>query len=230
MNEAYSAGDLAFKRDLLSVVTVVRERPRRPEASDHLVVREIWARDPKASATREIDFGEVRAYLGQLPQRFPALQGMWIEQGAEASSVLPWARQHPRLSLLVKPFIATADSNMAIWSALVARLNARTISIPRHDRLLSELRGLRAESFAFGSKWRVVDSSRKFHRDVSFSLALAVFAAGVADDYVPLTMTAVGPGGSETFGGESDAQFEREMEALLEASMAAWRKEQGYEN
>ena len=40
--------------------------------------------------------------------------------------------------------------------------------------------GDRQEQFAFGSKWRVIDSSRKFHRDVSVSLAGACFAAGEA--------------------------------------------------
>jgi hypothetical protein len=134
--------------------------------------------NPRESPSGEVDFDDVRRDLADLPHRFPGLTRVLVDAAAESSSVLPWARQHPRLSLLVEPFTATADSNMQIWSALVARLNARTIVLPRHERLLSELRGLRAESFAFGSRFRVVDSSRRFHRDVSFALALAVFAAG----------------------------------------------------
>jgi hypothetical protein len=177
---AYTGGDLSLRRDITSLVTLTVERARRPEARDHLAVRSILTWDPKAAPSGEVDFAEVRAALERLPIRFPGLQLVRVDAAAESSSVLPWCRQHPRLSLLVQPFTATADTNMQIWSALVARLHARTISIPRHERLLGELRGLRAESFSFGSKWRVVDSSRQFHRDVSFSLALAVHAAGSA--------------------------------------------------
>src|SRR5712691_1463456 len=175
---AFGGADLSLRHDLTSIVTLTRERAQRPEAGDHLVVRSILTWDPKQSQTKEVDFAEVRSALERLPRRFPGLKSILVDAGAESSSVLPWCRSHPRLSLLVSPFTATAESNMHLWSALVARLNARTISIPRHERLLAELRGLRQESFAFGSQWRVVDSSRRFHRDVSFALALAVYAAG----------------------------------------------------
>lgn len=179
--DAYTGGDLSLRRDLTSLVTVVRERPRRPEAADHLVVRSILTWDPKQSPTKEVDFAEVRAALEQLPRRFPALRAIVIDAAAESSSVLPWARANAKLSLLVKPFTATADSNMQIWSALAARAHARSISIPRrNERLIAELRAMRTESFSFGSKYRVVDSSRQLHRDISFSLALAVYAAGEA--------------------------------------------------
>lgn len=69
---------------------------------------------------------------------------------------------------------------MDLWSALSARLHAGTVGLPRHERLIAELKSLRQESFAFGSRWRVVDSSRKLHRDVSVALAGACYAAGEA--------------------------------------------------
>jgi hypothetical protein len=78
----------------------------------------------------------------------------------------------------VDGFIATPESNMNLWSALSGRLHERTLTVPRHERLLAELRGLRQESFSFGSKWRIVDASKKFHRDVAVSLAGACHAAG----------------------------------------------------
>ena len=65
---------------------------------------------------------------------------------------------------------------MKLWGALAARLHAGTLSIPAHERLIAQLRGLRQEQFAFGGRWRVLDSSRKFHRDVSLTLAGACFA------------------------------------------------------
>ena len=177
---AFAGADLSLRRDLTSIVVVTRERARTPGTADHLIVQSIQTWDPKQSATKEVDFAEVRVALDRLPRRFPLLKTFLYDAAAESSSIAPYCRAHPRLSLIAQPFTATADSNMEIWSALVARLNARTIAIPRHDRLLAELRGLRQESFSFGSRWRVTDASRKYHRDVSFALALAVYAAGSA--------------------------------------------------
>jgi len=65
---------------------------------------------------------------------------------------------------------------MLLWSSLAARLHARTFSVPRHERLLAELRNLRQESFSLEVKWRVVDATRKLHRDFSLALAGDCFA------------------------------------------------------
>ncbi len=177
-SEAAAFLDLSRKRDLTSRVVVLREPARRPEATDHVMVASIAIWDPRQSPTGEVPFAEVRADLEALPQRFPLLTNIQVDEGAEAGSVLPWAQAHPALSLLVQGFVATVERNLAMWSTLSARLHAGTLSIPRQERLLAELRSLRAESFALGSKWRVVDSSRKWHRDVSLSLAGAVTALG----------------------------------------------------
>ncbi len=175
---AYAFLDLSRKRDLTSLVVVLRDKARRPEMADHLVVGSLQVWDPRRSPTAEIDFAGVRAALANLPRRFPGLEKVLVDEGAEAGSVLPWGKTVESLTLLVTGFVATTESNIALWGALAARLHAQSLSIPRHERLLAELRGLRQESFAFGSKWRVVDSSRKFHRDVSLALAGACFAAG----------------------------------------------------
>jgi hypothetical protein len=168
--------DLSRKRDLTSRTVVLWEPPRRPEARDHLVVASIRVWDPKRSPTGEVDFADVRADLDMLPQRFPNLCAVLIDEGAEAGALLPFARGRPPLALVTKGFIATQENNMKLWGALAARLHAGTLSIPAHERLLAELRGLRQEQFAFGGRWRVLDSSRKFHRDVSLTLAGACFA------------------------------------------------------
>jgi len=181
--------DLSRKRDLTSRVVVIREPGRRPEAYDHLVVASLRVWDPKASATGQVDFAEVREDLAALAERFPQLGKVFVDEGAEGGSLLPWAKAQPRLALRVDGFVATPVSNMDLWGALVARLHARTLSMPRHERLLAELRGLRQESFAFGGKWRIIDSSRKYHRDVSLALAGACHAAGYRG-YGPITVTA----------------------------------------
>jgi hypothetical protein len=196
-SEAAAFLDLSRKKDLTSRVVVLREPPRRPEAGDHVVVASIAVWDPRQSPTGETNFAEVRADLETLPQRFPMLTSIQVDEGAEAGSILPWAQAHPQLSLLVTGFVATVESNLQMWSALSARLHAGTLSLPRHERLLSELRSLRAESFALGAKWRVVDSSRKLHRDVSLSLAGAVHALGDGSLWSPHALqpwAGTGPG------------------------------------
>jgi hypothetical protein len=177
-SEAAAFLDLSRKKDLTSLVVVLREAPRRAEASDHVVTAAIQVWNPRESPTGEVPFAEVRAYLEDLPRRFPVLTQILVDEGSEAGSILPWARAHPALSLLAQGFTATAETNLAMWSGLSARLHGGTISLPRHERLISELRSLRAESFSLGAKWRIVDSSRKLHRDVSLSLAGAVHALG----------------------------------------------------
>jgi hypothetical protein len=186
---AFAFLDLARKRDLTSLVVVVRDGNRQPEATDHLVVASIRVWDPRQSATRETDFAEVRSALDGLPARFPRLEALWVDEGAEGGSVLPWATAHPVLTLKVEGFRGSAENNIKLWGALRGRLHAGTLSIPRHERLLAELRGLRQEPFAYGSRWRVVDSSRKYHRDVSLALAGAVCAAGERDPLVAAAAT-----------------------------------------
>jgi hypothetical protein len=175
---AFAFYDLSRKRDLTSRAVVVLAPPRQPEAADHAVLASLRVWNPKDHPTGEVDFAEVRQDLATLPRRFPGLVKVLVDEGAEAGSLLPFARRHPALSLRVEGFVASPESNMRLWGALAARLHAGTLAIPRHERLLGELRSLRAESFALGSKWRVVDSSRRLHRDTSVALAGACYAAG----------------------------------------------------
>src|SRR5215831_1308877 len=91
---AFAGIDLSRKHDLTSRVVVTREAPRRPEATDHLVVRSIRTWDPKTSPTGEVDFAEVREDLASLPYRFPQLERVLVDEGAEAGSLLPFARTH----------------------------------------------------------------------------------------------------------------------------------------
>lgn len=176
-DEAYGALDLSRKRDLTSLVVLLRRAARQPEAQDHLDVAMLRVWDPATQPTGEVPFEEVRAALLDVVQRFPNLK-LAVDEGAEGGSVLPWARGRMELVMRIEGFTATIDSNMAIWSALAARLHSGTISLPPHARLLAELRNLRQEATLFGSKWRIVDAARRYHRDVSMALALACFTAG----------------------------------------------------
>ena len=166
---AFAFLDLSRKRDLTSLVVLVLDSARRPETKDHAVVASIQTWDPKQSPTGEIDFTAVRDAVSTLPSRFPDLRTLLVDEGAEAGTVLPWAKTQQSLTFRIKGFSATVQANIDLWSALAARLHAQTLTMPRHERLLAELRGLRQETFAFGSKWRIVDSSKKSHRDISLA-------------------------------------------------------------
>jgi hypothetical protein len=180
--------DLARRRDLCSRVVVLRGPAQRPERLDHLVVGSIRIWDPAASPTGEVDFAEVREDLTTLPRRFPNLRKVLVDGGAEAGSLMGYARAHPALTLITEEFRATAESNMRLWGALAGRLHDQSLSIPRHARLLGELRALRTEMFASGERWRVTDSTRRWHRDVSLSLAGACLAAATAATYAPVKL------------------------------------------
>jgi hypothetical protein len=66
-------------------------------------------------------------------------------------------------------------------------------SVPRDERLLAEFRGLRREEFVLGAKWRVVDSTRRLHRELSVSLAGACLLVG-NDDTEDLMLVSDTPG------------------------------------
>jgi hypothetical protein len=138
----------------------------------------VW--NPKDSASGQVDYRDVRLALANLRRRFPQLEKLIVDEGAEAGAVLPFCRESPDLALVTAGFVATPEENMKLWSALAARVHALTLSLPRHPRLLDELVNLRQAMFAFGSRWRVIDASKRLHRDVSLSVAGAVFAAGEA--------------------------------------------------
>ena len=110
---AFVGGDLGRKRDLTSVVAVERVAARRPESGDHLVVRGIWTWDPASQPTREVPFEEVRATFAALPDLCEQLEAVVIDEGAEGGAVLPFCKGHPGLTLKVRGFTATPDSNMA---------------------------------------------------------------------------------------------------------------------
>jgi hypothetical protein len=175
---AFGFLDLSRRRDLTTLAVAVRGPARRPEATDHLSVVSLAVWDPKQSPTGEVPFDEVRAALGTLPARFPNLRRLLIDEGAEGGAVIPFCRTHPKLSLVTEGFQASPASNMELWSSLSARLHGLTVSLPADARLFAELRGLRKEGYAYGSKWRVVDGSRRLHRDVSLAVAGACLAAG----------------------------------------------------
>lgn len=190
---AWAFVDLSRRRDKTTVAVVVRDEPRRPEASDHLVLASLRVWNPADEPTGETPFEEVREHLRQLRDRFPNLEKILVDEGAEGGSVLPFCRADSRLSLLVEGFIGSVASNQRLWGALIARLNARTLSIPDDASLLGELRSLKRQEFAFGSGFRVTDSSRRWHRDVSLALAGACMAAGDLDA-TPLMLVSHEPG------------------------------------
>jgi hypothetical protein len=201
--EAFTFGDLSRKHDLTSVITLVRLPARHPEAQDHLIVASLRLWDPTQSPTGEVPFEDVRAHLADLPRRFPRLRKLLIDGGAEGGSVFPFCRQHPQLTLITEEFHATQESNRELWGALKARLESGTLSIPRHERLVLELKSLRQESTALGLSWRIVDSSKRLHRDVSLSLAGAYFAAGAPP--IPLTLWCDGQSITSALPAPSDA-------------------------
>ncbi len=215
--EAFAFIDLSRKKDLTSRVVVLREPSRRVDAKDHLVAASVRVWNPKDSPTKEINFGEVRADLLRLVQRFPNLRQVLIDEGAEAGSVLSWAKDQALLSSRVHGFIATASSNMDLWSALAARLHAQTVSIPRHERLIAELKNLRQESFQFGMRWRITDGSKKLHRDVSLSLAGAILAESQLPKLEPLRL--LNPGAAPMNRSEQEAADKVEYEARAAAGV-----------
>ncbi|MGH6692833.1 MAG: hypothetical protein ACREF4_19360 [Gammaproteobacteria bacterium] len=166
----YAFLDLSRRRDLTSLVAV--ERTSDP---DLITVIRIETIDPRRCQGGEVDFGAVRLFLVELFSSF-RVRVLGVDDRAEAGELLAWCRRQ-RWGGAVRPMAATAQSNMDQWGRLAERIGAGTIRLPAHRRLLDELLSLRVEDMAGGRAWRVVDTRRRFHRDVSMALAGAVWLA-----------------------------------------------------
>lgn len=166
----YAFLDLSRRRDLTSLVAV--ERTPDP---DLLTVIRIETIDPRRCPGGEIDFGAVRLLLADLCSCF-RVRVLGVDDRAEAGELLAWCRTQ-RWGGAVRPMAATAQSNMETWGRLAERVAAGTIRIPAHRRLVDELLALRVEDMAGGRLWRVVDTAKRLHRDVSMALAGAVWLA-----------------------------------------------------
>ena len=133
---AFAFVDLSRRRDLTTIATVLRDGPRRPEALDHLVVASLQVFDPKAMPSGEIDFELVRAALAQLPERFPHLSALAVDEGAESGSVLPWARAIRGCRCSFSGFTATVAENMRFVERVECSAPRAHLSLPPHERLL----------------------------------------------------------------------------------------------
>jgi len=165
--------DLSRKRDLTSLVLL--EWQRKADESKVLVVTSIESWDPKRFPGGEIDFAVVKGRMEEVFARFN-VRKLGVDDRAEAGEFMQWCGRQGWGGRVV-PMAATAQSNMLMWGRLAERIGNGTIRLPQHRRLVDELLSLRVEDLAGGRAWRVVDTRRKLHRDVSMALAGAVWMA-----------------------------------------------------
>ncbi len=159
-DRAFTGVDLSLTGDLTTIVTVAR----RGEA---LRVADMQVLDPKSFVGGTISFDLVAERIESVWRRFrprkvalDAYQGVALAQGLQA------------LGVPVEPVHVTSLLNMECFGALVEAIGARRLVWPRHRRLEQELLNLEVKESLGG--WTVRDREARFHRDVSFSLALAV--------------------------------------------------------
>lgn len=162
----YAFLDLSLKRDLTSRVVV-------EYSGEQYTAINVQVFEPSGFFNKRIDFNAVKEMIVNDFESYPDLTYLCDER-AEAGELLNWAanRGYP-----IEPFNATVQSNMQIWGRLCELLNDNKLRIPANQRLLNELYNLRIEEFSFGRSFRVTDASRKWHRDLSCSLAGAVWKA-----------------------------------------------------
>jgi len=172
INKAESKGscyaflDLSLKRDLTSRVIV-------EAGKDTYTAINIQSFDPKDFSSKRIDFNAVKAMIENDFRDF-GIRKYFVDERAEAGELLGWCRTK---GYRLEPFNATVKTNMEIWGRLCELLGDGKLRIPNNRRLLAELYNLRIEEFSFGQSFRVTDASKKYHRDISMSLAGAAWTA-----------------------------------------------------
>lgn len=162
----YAFLDLSSKRDLTSRVIVEVD-------GDVFRCINIAAFNPQDFKHKRIDYDVIKALIVDDYLNF-RIQKYLIDERHESGELLLWSKKR---GYPLTPFSATVKSNMEIWGRLCELLNDGKIKIPQHQRLTNELRNLRIEEFSFGRSFRIVDAQKKYHRDISMSLAGACWIA-----------------------------------------------------
>lgn len=161
--------DLSLKKDITSRVIVKKEK-------ESYTVINIQAFDPQKFANSRIDFDVVKEMILNDKNNFN-IRKYLIDERAEAGELINWTRKK---GIKLEPFSGTVRKNMEIWGRLCELLSGCKLKIPPNRRLLNELYNLRIEEFSFGQSFRIVDAQKKYHRDISMSLAGACWAASEA--------------------------------------------------
>jgi len=171
--ECFAFLDISIKRDLTSLVVVGRPDPD----VESLEVLRITCWDPALLGGR-ISFDPVRAELVDVIKNFSPGR-LLIDTASGGGELINWALREGYCPP-IEEFHPTAKSNQEMWGRLRDLLNERKLKVPNHERLIDELRGLKTKEFSQGMGFKVVDPSKRLHRDLSFSLAGAGWIASEA--------------------------------------------------
>ena len=142
-----------------------------------MLFRSIACWDPALLGGR-ISFDPVRKELVDVIKNF-APGRLLIDTASGGGELINWAIRE-NYCPPIEEFHPTAKSNQEMWGRLRDLLNERKLKIPNHERLIDELRGLKTKEFSQGMGFKVVDPSKRLHRDLSFSLAGAGWIASEA--------------------------------------------------
>jgi len=163
--------DISIKRDLTSLVIVGRADPEQ----ERLQVLRIVVWDPRKMAGKRIQFAPIRQELTNAIQNFRPRR-LLVDTASGGGELINWALRSGYMPP-IEEMHPSAKSNQEMWGTLRDVLNERKLEIPNHTRLVDELRGLKTKEYAQGLGFRVVDPSKRLHRDISFALAGATWAA-----------------------------------------------------
>lgn len=163
----FLAADLSLVADLTSIIclAVNPSRADRPYRVCETIVL-----DPKSFPSRTIPLEHVQKMISAMAGRYGPLRiSIDRYQGEQLCQALQ------REGLPIVSIQPTAELNFRAFSRLRDAIHQRRILWPRDERLRNELLNLALTETPSGFK--VIDSRKRFHRDVSFSLALALDSA-----------------------------------------------------
>lgn len=161
LDVTFAGVDLSTHRDLTSIAIV----GKRGVA---MRILETWLFDPKEQGV--VDLAMVEARIARFAEKY-AIRSILVDrfQG------LLLCQNLRRRRVPIRDIAVTGNLNQAVFSALTEALSSRTLTWTKNPRLESELLNLELSENATG--FSVKDRDRRLHRDLSFSLALAVWQA-----------------------------------------------------
>ncbi len=157
--------DLSLKKDLTSLVAVAAKR-----GAGSLRVIEVEVLDPKSFGAEGIPLELVSRRIELMARKFRAR--VYIDKWQAALMV----DQLRRKGIKIRAVPVTAALNTEAFGTLSELVHEHRLQWKMQARLEQELHSLSYQESQSGHL-KVVDGDRKFHRDLSWSLALAVFEA-----------------------------------------------------
>ncbi len=175
-NQCFGFIDTSNKTDLtsLAIVDVVDLEDKRLELS------RLTAWEPSTFEHGRINYDVIKTEIEFVIREFGPMKILVDCTSGDGNEIINWAWSPERRYMTVQPFHAHNKYLQPMWSDFETVITEGRFKMPRVDKLIAEMKSIKKQFFGSMGQWHIQDGNfegRKIHRDLSFSVAGAVWQA-----------------------------------------------------